>query len=131
MKAVNKIIGIGTDIVSHARINHLLENFGERFVNRILSEQEQLAYQKTVSPDTYMAKRFAAKEAVAKALGTGIGAHVAFNEISVTNLNTGQPVVTFLGKAKDYIDSLGNITVWISLSDEKDYSLAFAIVTSE
>ncbi|MFI4937576.1 MAG: holo-ACP synthase [Candidatus Berkiellales bacterium] len=120
------IVGIGTDLVSIARIKTMLDRFGERLVNRILSIDEQVLYRECLFPETFMAKRFAAKEAVAKALGTGIGA-IAFNEISVTNLPSGQPMVTLLGKAEKFAK---NKNIFISLSDEAEQALAFVVISS-
>lgn len=123
------ILGIGTDIVEHARIHSLLVKYNDKFVQRILSEQEQVIYSQAKYPGSFLAKRFAAKEAVAKALGTGIGKELAFKEISVTNLANGQPVVTLQGKAHLCIASKGITQILISMSDEKDYSIAFAVIT--
>jgi holo-[acyl-carrier protein] synthase len=119
------IIGIGTDMVQQSRIRLLYERYGERFINRILSLDEQRIFNTLNQPCAFLAKRFAAKEAVSKALGIGIGEKLAFNEISVTNLSSGQPQVTLLGKA----EILGiNKSIHISLSDEKDYALAFVVI---
>ena len=120
------ILGIGTDIVQKSRINVLWERFGNKFVQRILAPQEQAIFFKSNQKIAFLAKRFAAKEAVAKALGTGIGTALAFNEISVTNLPNGKPHVVLLGKAKNILDTK---SLMISLSDEKDYALAFVIIT--
>ncbi len=121
--------GIGTDLVDIARIAGLYEAHGERFVKRILSEAETLLFNQQHQSIAFLAKRFAGKEAVAKALGTGIGAKVAFTEISITNQVNGKPVVQLLGKAERLYSELGIHEVLISLSDEKHYALAFAIVT--
>lgn len=123
------ILGIGTDMVAKSRIKGLIERFPEKFAARILSEDE-LKYLKLNKQTTvdYLAKRFAGKEAVAKALGTGIGEKVAFNEISITNLPSGKPQVTLLGKAQTLITELNIKALHISLSDEKDFALAFAVV---
>jgi len=124
------IIGIGTDIVQRARIERLLQRFGKRFLDRILSVEERLIFEKSTLPIAFLAKRFAAKEAVAKALGVGIGAHLAFNQISITNHQNGKPRVCFLEKAHQYVRKLGDLAVHISLSDEKHYALAFVVITS-
>ena len=101
---------------------------GHVFVERILSDAECVLFQQTRNPIAFLAKRFAAKEAIAKALGTGIGAQVAFKEISVTNLSNGKPFVTLLGKAQHVFR---NREIVISLSDEKEYALAFAIINDK
>jgi holo-[acyl-carrier protein] synthase len=122
------VLGIGTDLVAQSRIARLLARFGNRFIERILSKEEQILFEKNVHPAAFLARRFAAKEAVAKALGTGIGEHLSFNQISIINLSNGKPEVQFIGKAADFVRTLGAIEVMISLSDEKHYALAFAIV---
>lgn len=121
------IFGIGTDIVQQSRIQALFERFGERFIKRILSLEEQKLFHEFNQSCVFLAKRFAAKEAVSKALGIGIGKTLAFNEISVTNLPSGQPIVRLLGKAQPL--SAGK-EIHISLSDEKEYALAFVIISS-
>ncbi len=123
------IIGIGTDIVEQMRISALLERFGQKFVDRILSIEEQKSFERSSNPVSYLAKRFAAKEAVAKAFGTGIGQAFAFNEISVTNLPSGQPTVSFIGRSKEFVDNRNVKEVMISLSDEKAFALAFVVIT--
>lgn len=122
------ILGIGTDIVEKARIEELVKNYAERFKSRILSEAEEQDSAKKNNNTDYLAKRFAGKEAVAKALGTGIGEKVAFHEISITNLPSGQPQVELLGKATQLMSDLKIKKIHISLSDEKDFVLAFVVI---
>jgi len=124
------VLGIGTDLVAQSRIQRLLERFGNRFIQRILSKEEQTLFEKNAHPAAFLARRFAAKEAVAKALGTGIGEMLSFNQISIINLANGKPQVQFIGKAQDFVRTLGEIEVMISLSDEKHYALAVSIVKS-
>lgn len=119
--------GVGTDLVEIGRIAALFERFGERFVNRILSEAEYVLFKQQNESIAFLAKRFAGKEAVAKALGTGLGVQVAFTDISITNLQNGKPVVELLGKASTLTSELGIQKILISLSDEKKYALAFAV----
>lgn len=121
------ILGIGTDMVAKSRVQALMQRFPNKFALRILSEDERQCLNKHTAVD-YLAKRFAGKEAVAKALGTGIGEKVAFNEISITNLPNGKPQVTLLGKAQTLITEFNIKAIHISLSDEKDFALAFAVV---
>ncbi|MGE3320327.1 MAG: holo-ACP synthase [Candidatus Berkiella sp.] len=123
------IYGIGTDIVEIARIQKLYEQYGDRFVKRILSEAEQDLFAFHHYSTAFLAKRFAGKEAVAKALGTGIGESLAFTEISITNEQSGKPIVTLEGKAKNRLTELSIRELSISLSDEKSYALAFVIAT--
>ncbi len=119
--------GIGTDLVEIARIAALHERYGERFVKRILSQAEYELFNQQRQSIPFLAKRFAGKEAVAKALGTGLGAQVAFTDISITNHQNGKPVVELLGKASALLAQLGIREILISLSDEKHYALAFAM----
>ncbi len=121
------IAGIGTDIVSIARITSTLERTGERFARRILTEREFAVFQQRNHSSTYLASRFAAKEAASKALGTGIGT-VSFQDIEVTSHSTGAPVLSFLGRAKTLQQERGITHVHISLSDEQEYAQAFVIL---
>lgn len=121
------MIGIGTDIIEIGRIEKLYKKFGQKLVDRLLSEPEQAQFLQTHCSVAYLAKRFAAKEAVAKALGTGIGV-VAFNEISVTNLENGQPVVELLGNAQKILKERNIQNIIISLADEKKYAIAFVLI---
>lgn len=120
------ILGIGTDIVDKSRIAKLYQRFPKRLIERILSKEEQEAM--PLGGIDYLAKRFAGKEAVAKALGTGMGRQVAFKEISISNLPSGKPQVTLLGKAKKMAEVLNIKAIHISLSDEKNYALAFVMI---
>lgn len=126
---MSSISGIGTDIVQHARIAKVLKQFGMRFVRRILTQQEQSLYHACGKRQVaFLSNRFAAKEAVAKALGTGLGKAIGLQDISVLNHPNGKPTVLFLGQAVRYLQ---NAKVYISLSDEKEYALAFVIITEE
>jgi holo-[acyl-carrier protein] synthase len=125
------IIGIGTDLVQLTRIEALFTRYGDRFVERILSAHEKSVLSGMQDKIPFIAKRFAAKEAVAKALGCGIGESVAFTEISIENLPSGKPQVVLLGKAQALLIAQGIKDIHISLSDEKEYALAFVIVSSQ
>jgi holo-[acyl-carrier protein] synthase len=117
------IIGIGTDIITLERIEYALEAFGGKFVNRILTEKEKhhlIEINNKDSKIAYLAKRFAAKEAISKALGTGIGEALSFHDIEISNNASGAPIAS-VPKFKD-------VKVHISLSDEKEgLAIAFAI----
>jgi holo-[acyl-carrier protein] synthase len=120
------IKGVGTDLVDVARIQRSLDRFGERFARKILSETElaKFAKQPTAS---FLAKRFAAKEAVSKALGTGMRAGVHFSMIEVGHKSSGQPTVVLYDMAAERAQVL-EIDAWhISISDEKDHALAFVV----
>ena len=121
--------GIGTDIVNVDRIKQVYSNQGERFVRRLLTGAEQQVFQQRKAAISYLANRFAAKEAIAKALGTGIAKGVRFTDIEVLPNDQGAPEVTLYGKAKERLLQLEASSVMLSLSDEKDYAVAFAVLT--
>lgn len=132
------IIGIGTDIVQIPRIERILSLYGQRFIDRILSKKE-IQKLTSLSKDRYgyfLAKRFAAKEAVSKALGVGIGRNLRFKDISVLNDDLGKPFVWICCPEKpnkfgqNLGHNLGQIKIHLSISDDYPTSVAFAIVTS-
>jgi len=125
------IIGVGTDLVEIARIAQSIERLGERFIDRILTADEKKRWADIGNPDkanAYVAKRFAAKEAAVKALGTGIGSGVSFQHFTISNLPSGQPVLL----VDESITSRYNFPVsWhLSLTDERDYAQAFVVLES-
>jgi len=123
------IYGIGTDIVKIARIKELYENYGEKFVNKILSEKELDIFhgfplkRRRIA---YLAKRFAAKEAFVKALGTGFRDDINFASISVYNNKLGRPNLELKENIKSYLPK--NSKYYISLSDEEDLVMAVVII---
>jgi len=122
------IFGIGTDIVEVERIMNM--NSLDKFAKKILSFQElkvckSLTEEKKIS---FLAKQFAAKEAVSKALGTGIGESVKFNEIEILRNEYGKPYINSTGMLTNIFDDLGIIKTHVSLSDENKYALAFVIL---
>lgn len=126
------IIGVGTDLVEIARIAKSIARLGERFVDRILTEDEKKYWEDIANEDkaiAYIAKRFAAKEAAVKALGTGIGSGVSFQHFSVMNLSTGQPILI----VDEVISARYDFPVsWhLSLTDEKAYAQAFVVLESK
>ena len=122
------IIGIGTDIVQIERIKHAFERQGERFAQRILCASELYLFHEKGQSIPYLAKRFAAKEAASKALGTGIGA-VSWQDMEISNDSKGAPVLKLMGAAKENMAALGASQVSISLSDEQDYAVAFVVLS--
>ncbi len=122
------IKGIGTDIVQIARIKTALERHGQRFAERILHNNELEIYHQHNHSVSYLAKRFAAKEAAAKALGTGIGKQVSLTEIQTLNDSLGKPMIQYHGKTKEFVDKQGIVQTFLSLSDEKDYAIAYVIL---
>jgi len=124
----NMIVGIGTDLVDVRRIDRIHQRFAERFVARVLVSSERDIWQSHAQPVSYLAKRWAAKEAVAKALGTGIGGEVGFHNIEVTASAAGQPQVILHGGAQARLRELGGARCWLSLSDDGHFALAFAVL---
>lgn len=122
------IIGIGTDIVKVSRILRVIKKFPTGFAERILHKNELKAFKKHKTPDFYIAKRFAGKEAVAKALGTGIAQGVAFKEIEINNDANGQPILTLHGKTLEIAKKKGVNKNFISLSDEQMFAIAYVIL---
>lgn len=122
------IAGIGTDIVKIERIQEVLSRQGERFLNRILTATERAEYQRRNSPIKFLANRFAGKEAVAKALGTGIAAGVSFQDIEILPNPQGAPKVVLVGRARECLLESGASTVLISLADEHESVVAFALI---
>lgn len=119
------IFGIGTDIVSIGRIAAALERHGERFAKRILAESELPGFTAAVRPEHFLAKRFAAKEAAAKAFGTGFSDGLAMVDIAVTHDGRGKPILIFSGRAESLCDELGIGEHFLSISDEKENAIAF------
>ncbi|SHE82201.1 holo-[acyl-carrier protein] synthase [Microbulbifer donghaiensis] len=123
------IVSIGTDICSYTRIEAAWRRFGDRFVERVLSVGERYAFAELAIPNraAYLCKRFAAKEALGKALGTGIGRGISWQHIEVRRRKGEAPQVILSGEAKARADAMGVARIHLSLSDEKDFALAFVI----
>ena len=119
------IYGIGTDIVRVARMQKNLDQHGEKFAHRILTEHEQVDFRKTVKPAHFLAKRFAAKEATAKAMGTGFTDGLSLRDIGVGHDALGKPVLEFQGKAALFMAEQAITEAHISLADEEDHAVAF------
>ncbi|HQT25750.1 MAG TPA: holo-ACP synthase [Burkholderiales bacterium] len=122
------IYGIGTDIVEIGRLSVLSERFGERLPKRILSGNEWQAYEKSAMPVHFLAKRFAAKEAFSKALGTGLRHPVTFGAISVVNDSLGKPGFSFDSDLEAFLRERGITNHHLSLSDERHVACAFVIL---
>ncbi len=118
------IKGQGIDIVEMARIESVYENHSERFLTRVLTPAER----EQCNDARYLAKRWAAKEAIAKALGTGIGAKVSFQDIEVLRQHNAPPKVQLTGGAAQCLTQKGAQNVWLSLSDERAYTVAVATI---
>ena len=122
------IIGIGVDIVEIARVEKLHEKFGERFAQRVLTADELIEYRRRKSSSSFLAMRFAAKEAVAKACGTGIGEELGFHTMQIDNDAQGKPILKFLESAGPLVKRLNIRNSLISLSDEKHYAVAMVVL---
>ncbi|MEH6571335.1 MAG: holo-ACP synthase [Halioglobus sp.] len=120
------MIALGTDILKVERIDAVVGRLGDRFVKRILTERERLEYRESPLPNRLLAKRFAAKEAISKALGTGIGRGVSWQDIQIDHDAYGAPLVKLSGGAQKVASDRGASGVLLSLSDESDYVVAFA-----
>ncbi len=122
------IAGTGIDIVEHKRIARIHERYGDKFARRILDELEMEDYRKASSKVRLLAKRFAAKEAASKALGTGFSRGITLNMICVRHDNNGRPILELYASAEDYANKLGIVTAWLSISDEENYSIAMVVL---
>mgnify|MGYP005677522927 FL=1 len=122
------IFGIGTDIVEVKRIRNL--DSLEKFADKILSLDELEVFKSQIDEKkvTFLAKQFAAKEAVSKALGTGIGKDIRFNQIEILRNSDGKPYLNHDGMITTIFNDLGITKTHVSLSDEKKYVLAFVIL---
>jgi holo-[acyl-carrier protein] synthase len=124
------IVGIGVDIIEIARVDKLNQEFGERFSRRVLTDDELLEFERRKRRSSYLATRFAAKEAVAKACGTGIGAELGFHSMQIENNAQGKPVLRFLEAADALVERLRIHNSLVSLSDEKHYVVAMVVLES-
>ena len=122
------IFGIGTDIVSIPRIAAALARHGEAFAQRILAPQEWAGFSEASQPARFLAKRFAAKEAFAKALGTGIRAPVTWHNIRVTHDELGKPLLNFEPELTELLGRHAICSHHLSISDEKEMAAAFVVL---
>lgn len=122
------IVGIGTDLCEIGRVQKALERHGERFAGRILVESELLRFHKHPKPAAYLAKRFAAKEAFSKAMGTGIRFPVNWHNISVENGPSDRPMFRFSEPLQLLMDERGVKAAHLSLSDETGMACAFVVL---
>ena len=122
------IFGIGTDIVQVSRIQKSLDRYGELFARRILAETELEDFRRTLHPARFLARRFAAKEALAKAYGTGFTGGLTFRDIAVTHDAAGKPMLELAGRAAELQQEMGIGEDFISISDEREYAVAFVTV---
>ena len=122
------IYGVGQDLVEIPRIERALARFGERFAQRILCEPELARFRKHRQPAAFLAKRFAAKEAFTKALGTGIHAPANWHGVWVVNLRSGQPQLEFTADLKNLLEQRRIRRAHVSLTDERAFAAATVIL---
>ena len=122
------IYGVGTDLIEIRRIEKALQRFGERFARRILCEPELKRFRAHRKPAAYLAKRFAAKEAFSKALGTGIHAPANWHSVWVINLKSGKPQFEFSDELKKFLVQKQVQHAHLSLTDERDMACATVIL---
>ena len=125
-----KIYGIGTDIANINRIKKSLRN--KNFINRLFNKNEIKKCNKQINKANCYAKRFAAKEAFSKALGTGISRGINFNEIIVHNIKSGKPNIKLLGNTKKVVNKILNkkkFNIFLSLSDDKPFAVATVVIS--
>jgi holo-[acyl-carrier protein] synthase len=122
------IVGIGTDVCSIERIDKTLKRFGERFVKRILTAEERIRYERTRDKAGHVAKRFAAKEAFAKALGTGVHAPFTWRSITVTRDRRGKPGIRPDSVMAAHLKKIGATDFHLSLSDDGGVAVAFVVL---
>lgn len=122
------IFGIGTDVVEVSRIEEAIDRFGAAFAQRILTEAEWLEYGQSQVKARFLAKRFAAKEALGKALGTGLRAPATMQNIGVAHDDLGKPLLVLAPALKDWTDARGIQFLHLSISDEKALAVAFVVL---
>ncbi|SFX62604.1 holo-ACP synthase [Marinospirillum alkaliphilum] len=122
------LLGIGTDLARIERFEALLQRRGDAIARRLLTPTEQQAMQQAASPAAYLAKRFAAKEALLKALGTGLRDGLSWQQLEVSNDALGKPLLQLSGKAAELAAAMGVQQIHLSISDERDMALAFVVL---
>ena len=128
------IIGIGTDLCEIGRIQAALDRFGPRFAAKILVASELTRFARHRKPAAYLAKRFAAKEAASKALGTGFRAGVFWRDLGVVNLPSGQPTLRLTGGAAERLKAITpaghGAVIALTMTDEFPYAQAMVVITA-
>ncbi|TMV03711.1 holo-ACP synthase [Ruegeria sediminis] len=126
------ILGIGTDLANIDRIQGTLDRFGDRFRNRVFTETEQRKAERRADTAGTYAKRWAAKEACSKALGTGLRMGIAWKDMAVSNLRTGQPVMHVTGWAADRLKEMTpeghEAIIHVTLTDDHPWAQAFVVI---
>lgn len=119
--------GLGVDIVNKQRIARIHKKYGDRFAERLFANKELQEYHAASDKEAFLAKRFAAKEAISKVLGTGVTAKVHLRDLILAHDEHGKPLVVLEGHAYEVMISLGMDTILISISDEKEHAVAFCV----
>ncbi|MGB0900262.1 holo-ACP synthase [Halocynthiibacter sp.] len=126
------ILGIGTDLANIERISGTLDRFGDRFKNRVFTETERAKAERRKDVVGTYAKRWAAKEACSKALGTGLAMGISWKDMAVSNLKTGQPVMEVTGWAKERLDEMTppghEAIIHVTLTDDHPWAQAFVVI---
>ena len=126
------ILGIGTDLANIDRVQGVLDRFGDRFRNRVFTETEQRKAERRKDTAGTYAKRWAAKEACSKALGTGLRMGIAWKDMAVRNIRSGQPVMEVTGWAKERLDAMtppGHVAIiHVSLTDDHPWAQAMVVI---
>jgi len=122
------IYGIGTDIVEVGRIESSIEKFADDFAERVLAESEMASYHESQIKASFLAKRFAAKEAFSKALGTGIREPATFQNIAVTHDELGKPILVLAKELQDFLTTKQITQMHITISDERNLAAAFVVL---
>ena len=122
------IFGVGTDIVELARVQKTYARFGERFVDRLLMDEERRPFEQSKWPARFLAMRFAAKEATVKAMGTGFAHGMWIRDVGIVNNEWGRPLIIWSERGRGVCDALGIGEGHVSLSDDAGLILAFAVV---
>ena len=128
------VIGLGTDIVNINRIKKIYSKYGNQFLNKILTESEKKSEKKLsrFQNVSTIAKRFAAKEAISKAIGYGFSNGIHFKDIEIYNDESGKPYANLNGKAKTIVNKISKkYNIFLTLSDDKPWAVATALITSE
>ncbi len=122
-------LGVGVDLVEVDRIRKSRENHGDHFLEKVFTKEEREYCLGMSDPDPHLAARFAAKEAVAKAFGTGIGAEIGWRSVAVSRKENGAPVVKLDEQATAQLKAMGGERVLLSLSHLNEMAAAFAVIT--
>lgn len=122
------IFGVGVDIVELERLKATYDRFGERFAQRILMDEEMELFRRSSRPVRFLAMRFAGKEAVVKAMGTGFAHGVWLRDVGITNNDWGRPLVIWSPRGRRICDRLGIGDGHVSLTDDAGLIMAFAVV---